>query len=403
MPDYAYIARDATGQKVSGTLSAATEREVLGILSGRSLFPVQVTTSKASAAPGANLRVRGQVMATVFSQLAALLRGGVPMLKSLAVLKEQSSNKNLKAILDEVYRRVEDGSTLGDAMARFPRAFNEMAVNMVRAGGEGGFLEDALDRVAVFTEQQEDLKGRTISAMVYPLLLGTAGTTVVTVLVVFFVPKFAVMFERLRERGELPWATDMLLWISDSARSPIVLFLILPSIIGLIIFLYLKTQTPQGRRTADYVRIKIPMAGPIFLSFAVARFCRVLGTLLHNGVPILKALEISRDAAGNKILTEAIAKASENISSGQSLAGPLGASGHFPKMVVEMIAVAEESNTLDTVLVGLADDLEKRTSRQLDLMVRLLEPLMLIGLAGVVLVIVIALLVPVIKMSTSLG
>src|SRR6476659_687399 len=235
MPDFAYIARDMAGQKVTGTLSAATEREVLGILSGRSLFPVEVKASKASAAPGANLRVRGQIMATVYSQLSALLRGGVPMLKSLAVLREQSSNKNLKAILEEVYRRVEDGSTLGDAMARFPRAFNEMAINMVRAGGEGGFLEDALDRVASFTEQQEDLKGRTVSAMVYPLLLGTAGSIVVTVLVVFFVPKFAVMFERLREGGELPWATDMLLWISESARSPIVLFLVLPTIIGLII------------------------------------------------------------------------------------------------------------------------------------------------------------------------
>src|SRR3954471_22507149 len=237
MPDYAYIARDTTGQKVSGTLSAATEREVLGILSGRSLFPVEVKASKAAAAPGANLRVRGLVMATVYSQLAALLRGGVPMMKSLAVLREQSSNKNLKAILDEVYHRVEDGSTLGDAMARFPRAFSEMSINMVRAGGEGGFLEDALERVASFTEQQEDLKGRTVSAMVYPLLLGTAGTTVVTVLIVFFVPKFAVMFERLRERGELPWVTDLLLWVSDSARSPIVLFLILPSVIALGFFL----------------------------------------------------------------------------------------------------------------------------------------------------------------------
>jgi len=403
VPDFAYIARDATGQKVSGTLSASTEREVLGILSGRSLFPVQVTVSKAASAPGANLRVSGQVMSTVYSQMSALLRGGVPMLKSLAVLKEQSSNKNLKGILDDVYRRIEDGSTLADAMARFPRAFNEMAINMVRAGGEGGFLEDALDRVAAFTEQQEDLKGRTISAMVYPVLLGTAGTSVVTVLVVFFVPKFAVMFERLRERGELPWATDMLLWVSDTARNPYIALPIIASVVALGAFLYMKVQTPQGRRTADYLRIKTPMAGPIFLSFAVARFCRVLGTLLHNGVPILKALEISRDAAGNKILTEAIAEASENISSGQSLAGPLAASGHFPKIVVEMIAVAEESNTLDTVLVGLADDLEKRTSRQLDLMVRLLEPLMLIGLAGVVLVIVIALLVPVIKMSTTLG
>lgn len=401
MPDFAYIARDNTGQKVSGSLTAATEREVINILSGRALFPVKVTTEKAAAAPGAHLRVRGQTMATVYSQLSALLRSGVPLLRALAVLREQTSNKNLKAVLEDVHHRVEDGSNLADAMVRYPKAFNEMAVNMVRAGGEGGFLEDALDRVASFTEQQEDLKGRTLSAMVYPLLLGSAGTIVVTALIVFFVPKFAVMFERLRERGELPWATDMLLWVSDSARSPAML-VILPIVAAIAFFLYVRMQNPAGRRLADLVRIKTPMIGPIFLSFAVARFCRVLGTLLHNGVPILKALEISREAAGNRVLTEAIAKASENISAGHSLAGPLASSGHFPKMVVEMIAVAEESNTLDEVLVGLADDLEKRTSRQLDLMVRLLEPIMLIMLAGVVLMVVIALLVPVIKMNQTL-
>src|SRR5262245_6756171 len=403
MPDFAYIARDLTGHKITGTLSAATEREAINILSGRSLFPVFVAADKAAAAPGANIRIKPQMMAIVYGQLAALLRSGVPLLKSLAVLREQTSHKKLKAVLSEVHHRVEDGTTLADAMQRFPRAFSEMSVNMIRAGGEGGFLEDALDRVALFTEQQEDLKGRTVSAMVYPVLLGSAGFIVVTVLIVFFVPKFAIMFERLRERGELPWATELLLWISESARSPIVVFLILPALIAGCVFLYMRVQTPEGRRTADYVRIKIPMAGPIFLAFAVARFCRVLGTLLHNGVPILKALEISREASGNKILTEAIAKASENISSGQSLAAPLGATGHCPTMVVEMIAVAEESNTLDQVLVDMADDLEKQTSRQLDMFVRLLEPLMLIMLAGVVLVIVIALLVPVIKMSSTMA
>lgn len=401
MPDFAYIARDSAGQKISGTLVAASEREALNILSGRSLFPVKVATDKTATAPGANLRVRGQMMATVYSQLAALLRSGVPLLKAMSILRDQSSNKNLKAILTEVYHRVEDGSTLGDAMFRFPKAFSEMAINMVRAGGEGGFLEDALERVAHFTEQQEDLKGRTISAMVYPVLLGGAGTIVVSALIIFFVPKFAVMFERLRERGELPWVTDMLLWVSDTSRQWGWLVILAAVVLGF--FINLRLQTPAGRRAADYLRIKVPFIGPIFLSFAVARFCRVLGTLLHNGVPILKALEISRDASGNRVLTEAIAKASENISAGHSLAGPLGASGHFPKMVVEMIAVAEESNTLDTVLVSLADDLEKRTSRQLDLMVRLLEPIMLILLASVVLVVVIALLVPVIKMSTTLG
>jgi type II secretory pathway component PulF len=400
MPDFAYVARDLAGQKITGSLSAASEREAINILSGRSLFPVQVAADKAAMAAGANMRVKAQMMATVYGQMAALLRSGVPLLKSLAVLREQTSHKNLKAILTEVHHRVEDGATLADAMMRFPRAFSEMSVNMVRAGGEGGFLEDALDRVASFTEQQEDLKGRTVSAMVYPVLLGTAGFIVVSVLIIFFVPKFAVMFDRLRERGELPWATELLLWISDTARGPGLLALPIIGVIGFL--LYLRLKTAAGRRTADLLRIKVPFAGPIFLAFAVARFCRVLGTLLKNGVPILKALEISREASGNRVLSDAIAKASENISSGHSLAGPLASSGHFPKMVVEMIAVAEESNTLDQVLTGLADDLEKRTSRQLDLLVRLLEPIMLIIMAGVVLLVVIALLVPVIKMSQAL-
>lgn len=401
MPDFAFTARDLTGQKVTGLISASSDREVLSVLEGRSLFPVEIKAGKAAIAPGASLRVKGQTMAILYSQLASLLRSGVPLLRSLTVLREQTSNKKLKVILEDVGRRVEDGSSLGEAMARYPRAFSEMAVNMVRAGAEGGFLEDALERVATFTETAEDLKGRTASAMAYPMVLGTVGTIVVTVLIVFFVPKFAIMFERLRARGELPALTDWLLWVSDMGRNYGIF--ILGALVALGTWLYYQVQKPEGRLKFDWVKIKLPLAGPIFLAFAVARFCRVLGTLLHNGVPILKALEISREAAGNKILSQAIADASENISSGQSLAKPLASSGHFPKMVVEMISVAEESNTLDKVLVELADGLEKRTTRQLDLMVRLLEPLMLVILAGIILVVVIALLVPVIRMSQTLG
>lgn len=401
MPDFAFTARDMTGQKVTGQITATSDREVLSVLEGRSLFPVEIKAGKAAIVPGANLRVKGQTMAVLYSQLASLLRSGVPLLRSLTVLREQTSNKNLKVILEDVARRVEDGSSLGESMARYPRAFSEMAVNMVRAGAEGGFLEDALERVATFTETAEDLKGKTVSAMAYPIILGTVGTTVVTVLIVFFVPKFAIMFERLRDRGELPAVTDWLLWVSDMGRNYGIF--ILAGLAGIITWLYYQVQKPAGRLKADWIKIKVPLVGPIFQSFAVARFCRVLGTLLHNGVPILKALEISREAAGNKVLSQAIADASENISSGQSLAKPLAASGHFPKIVVEMISVAEESNTLDKVLVELADGLEKRTTRQLDLMVRLLEPIMLVVLAGVILVVVIALLVPVIKMSQTLG
>lgn len=401
MPDFAYIARDRTGQQVIGTMSAATDREVLSMLAGKSLFPVKVTATASAIQPGAKLAVKGQLMATFYSQLAALLRSGVPLLRAVAVLREQTSNKNFKVVLEDVHRRVEDGAPLAEAMARFPRAFSDMATNMVRAGSEGGFLEDALERVASFTEAQEEMKGRTVSAMAYPLILGTVGTIVVSGLIVFFVPKFAAMFGRLRERGELPLATEILLQISDFVRAWGLLAVAAAAIAGYFVNRYL--QSPDGLMWLDKTKIRVPMFGTLFLSFAVARFCRVLGTLLHNGVSILKALEISRAACGNRVLSKAIADASENISSGQSLAKPLASSGHFPKMVVEMIAVAEESNTLDKVLVELADGLEKRTSRQLDLLVRLLEPVMLLILAGVILMVVIALLVPVIKMSSTLG
>ncbi len=400
MPDFAYIARDMTGQKVSGTVTAGNEREAVSILSGRSLFPVEVAADKPRTGRGFGRRVNGQTMATAYNQMASLLRSGVPLLRSIRVLKEQSSNKVLKEVLGEVYARVEDGENMADAMCRYPRVFSEMAINMVRAGAEGGFLEDALDRVSMFTEKQEDLKSRTMGALAYPLVLIAVGSSVVSALIVFFVPKFAVIFERLRERGELPAVTEWLLWTSDMVRTYGLFFLIG----AVVVFVVMRTRlaTESGRRFLDLVKLRLPMLGSIFQSLAVARFCRVLGTLLTNGVPILKSLEISREAAGNRILSEAIAQASENISSGESLARPLAASGHFPVSVVEMISVAEESNTLDRVLVDVADSLEKRTSRRLDLAVRLLEPLMLLFLAGIVLMVVIALLLPVIKMSSTI-
>jgi general secretion pathway protein F/type IV pilus assembly protein PilC len=362
------------------------------------LFPLNVAAAKAASAGFLqSKKVRGQQMAVVYAQLAALLRSGVPLLRSIAVLREQSSKPVLKEILNDVYAKVESGSTFAEAIARHPGAFGEMAVNMVRAGGEGGFLEDALERVAQFTEQQEDLKGRTMGALAYPIFLATVGTLVVMGLMIFFVPKFASLFDNLRERGELPAATEILLWISDTMRA----WWWIVAIAAAGVYLWLKNwlATPQGRFVSDLLKLRAPVIGAIYQALAVSRFCRVLGTLLKNGVPILKSLEISREAAGNKLLSQAIADASENISAGQSLAEPLAASGYFPKAVVEMIAVAEESNSLDKVLVDIADGLEKRTFSQLDLVVRLLEPMMLLVLAAVVLMVVIALLLPVIKMS----
>lgn len=400
MPDFAYVARDPQGQKVTGVISAATEREVLSLLSGKALFPVEITAERSRASPLSRKRVSSQLMANTYNQLAALLRSGVPLLRSINVIRQQTSQARLKDVLDDLYRRVEDGVPLADAMGRYPRVFSEMAIQMVRAGSEGGFLEDALDRVAKFTEDQQDLKSRTMGALAYPVFLAVVGTLVVGGLVIFFVPKFGVMFDTLRQRGELPVLTDWLLATSNVLQR---YGLVVVAVVAVLLVLARRQfESEEGRRLRDRFKLRMPLLGVIFRNLAVARFCRVLGTLLHNGVPILKSLEISRAAAGNRVLSEAIAQASENISSGQSLAAPLGACRDFPPTVVEMIAVAQESNTLDRVLVEIADGLERRTSRQLDLAVRLLEPVMLLCLAIVVLIVVIALLLPVMKMSGTM-
>jgi general secretion pathway protein F/type IV pilus assembly protein PilC len=332
--------------------------------------------------------------------LAALLRSGVPLLKSLAVLRDQTSNTAVKEVLQDVYERVEEGASLAEAMARHPNVFSETSVSMARAGGEGGFLEDALDRVAQFTEDQEDLKARTVGALAYPIFLAFVGTCVVTALLIFFVPNFEEMFERLRDQGQLPAVTEGLLWFSATLNRWWLVLLL--GVIALFVFLRSRLKTEAGRQFRDRNLLRVPLLGGILQALAVARFCRVLGTLLHNGVPILRALEISSSSTGNRVLSKAIEEASENISAGESLAPPLRACGHFQTDVVEMISVAEESNTLDVVLISIADGLEKRAGRRLDLAVRLLEPIMLLILAGIVLVVVIALLLPVLRMATTI-
>ena len=399
MPDFTYIARNGAGQQIEGILSAGTEREVIASLAARQLFPLRVSTAAKRAVVIGSPKVKSRAVVPVYSQLAALLRSGVPLLRSLQVLREQSSNKALAEVLRDVETRISEGSTLAEAMGRHPRAFNELAVSIIRAGGEGGFLEEALDRVAAFTEQQDELKSRVIGALAYPMILCVLGTVIVGGLLIFVVPKFEEMFDGLREIGELPAVTDLLLGLSRTLKS-YGLF-ILGGLVLLGFILKGRLATDAGRHWVDRWRIRIPQVGAIYLSLAVARFCRVLGTLLKGGVPIVKSLEIAADSTGNVVLAESVAEAAENITGGKSLAEPLGASGHFPRNVVEMIAVAEQSNSLESVLTQIADSLEKETWRKLDLFVRLLEPLMLIVLAGIVLVVVIALLLPVLKMSMT--
>ncbi|MDR2643049.1 MAG: type II secretion system F family protein [Planctomycetaceae bacterium] len=397
MPEYRYVARNDIGAKVEGVLDAANEPEAAAALSANGLFPVSIAPVMQQVVTGKIRKISGELLATFYSQLADLLRGGVPLLRSLKILHDQTSNVNFKFVLDNVYRRVESGDTLAEAMGRYQVVFGEMGVQMVRAGSEGGFLEESLTHVAEHTEAQDDLRGRIIGALVYPILLLVFLIVVVIIIMFFIVPKFDTVFNDLRNRGDLPQITEWLLFFSR--RTKYIITATLPFIFGGFIWFRFWSKTDQGRLFLDGLKLRIPVAGKVYEGFAIARFCRVLGTLLKNGVPIVKSLDIAGDAIGNRVLLNAIQKASEKISSGTRLAEPLAESGCFPKSLTEMIAVAEESNTLDSVLISVSISSENRNWRALDLAVRFIEPIMLILLGLVVLFFVLALMLPLFNMA----
>ncbi len=403
MPDFTYEALGGTGAKQTGTLTAASEREAATMLDGRGLFPIRITQAAASQSGGGYFfsGVSKRQLSTTYAQLADLLHSGVPMLRSLEILERQSSSKRLSSVLRDVRMKVADGTGLAQAMAAHPKVFDELVISMIRAGQEGGFLEDVLKRVAVFVEHQEDLKAKVIGALAYPAFLLLAGLFVLNVLVIFFVPKFEPIFEKLKAKGELPLLTTALIWSSHQLQSWVGVVMVIV-VVGSIATLVWWSRGP-GRYTADALRLQLPLFGSVFLALSLSRFTRILGTMLHNGIPILKALNIAKDSTGNKVLAEAIERSAENVTSGQKLADPLRRCKYFPHDVVEMIAVGEEANSLEKVLIDIADSLEKRTARNLELMVKLLEPLMLLVMAVVVLLVVAGLLLPVFKMGSAVG
>jgi general secretion pathway protein F/type IV pilus assembly protein PilC len=401
MPEFTYEAMAGTGSRSTGTLVAGSEREVMAMLDARGLFPVRIAAKKAtSSGSGGRKRVGSRHLATFYAQLADLLHSGVPLLRSLDILERQTTSVGLREVVREVRAKVADGTGISEAMAMHPRVFDELAVSMVKAGQEGSFLEDVLRRIATFTEHAEDLKSKVTGAMAYPVFLAVIGFIVLNVLVIFFVPQFEPIFEKLREKGQLPMITTFVVGLSHVLQRYLVFVLGAAALAAFLLRRWVKTSA--GRLKFDAFKLRVPGAGRIFLALSISRFTRILGTMLHNGIPILQALRIAKDSTGNKVLTAAVDQAAENVKSGEKLAGPLGACKYIPRDVIEIISVGEESNNLEKVLIDIADGLEKRTSRELDLFVRLLEPVMLLVMAVLVLTIVAGLLLPIFKMSAAI-
>lgn len=410
MPDFTFVARAPSGQQRTGVLTAGSEREVVNMLDQQGLFPIRIVLAPKRTGGGVGVpfvgrtKVKGRHLATLFAQLADLLHSGVPLLRSLEILEKQSSNAFMSEVLRDVRQKVADGTSLADAMQNHSRVFNELCVSMVRAGQEGGFLEDVLKRIAEFTDHQEDLKSKVVGALAYPVFLTVVGTVIVLALVVFLVPKFEDMFKQ--QKAELPRMTQTLLTVSRFLINKTLyvwnIVWVGVGVVGAWMLFRTWSNTPDGRARVDRWKLRIPLAGRIIRNLAIARFCRILGTMLRNGINLLVALRIAKDSTGNKQLSEAIEKAADNVTGGKTLAAPLAASGEFPKDIVEMVTVGEESNNLENVLIGIADSTERRTTRQMELAVRLLEPIMLLAMAAIVLMVVLALLMPFLQMGSTI-
>jgi general secretion pathway protein F/type IV pilus assembly protein PilC len=400
MAVFAYIARDPSGKKVEGRVAAATAQAVLTELQGRQLAPVRVQEVRdrtLAVGRGMQRRVSTRELANAYRQLADLLRAGVPLMRGLRLLSRSKSNPRLAKVMNAVADAVADGTRLADALETHSDIFPAIQIAMIRAGERGGFLEPVLNRLGTFLEHHADMRGRVVGNLIYPVAILLLGVAIIIVAMVVFVPKFKDFYTRI----QLPWPTKLLLGASDVLTNYWLAAIIVMA--ALAALLWRAWQIPAVRRQLMIAQVRLPKIGTLTRSLAVGRFARVLGTLLSNGIPMLQAMQIARDAAGNVLLAEAIDKAAEAVRSGETLAVPLAESGLFAEDVVEMIAVGESANNLPVVLITIADTIDKRVDRMLTLFVRLMEPVLLLMLAGVVVFIFIALIVPMMRMSASLS
>jgi general secretion pathway protein F/type IV pilus assembly protein PilC len=406
MPDFAYTAKTQQGDRTEGIISAATRIEALQRLRQRSLFPLNVTDSTKRGLSTARWefkpRVKKDQVADACTQLADLLSNGVPMLEALRILSDAAVHTGLKSALKSVHDAMAEGANLDQAMAAQPHVFSELTLSMVRAGLEGAFLEEALQRTAAFLRKQDEMRAKILGALTYPLILGIVGTVITGLMIAFLVPKFQPFFDRLEQSGAgLPLVTVILLAMSHVMLKYGLLIPIAILGIGFGISKWLKTKT--GRVTFDRYILKVPVLGSIFHDAAVSRACRILGTMLRNGVPLLKSLRISSESTGNKLLEQAMLASAENITSGDTLSKPLAASGLIPPQIMAMIRIAEESNTLDDVLVKISDRMDQRIERRLEILVRMIEPLMLVLIGGMVMFVIVGVLLPVFDLNSTVN
>jgi type IV pilus assembly protein PilC len=392
MPDtYTYKVRDRGGNVVTGTLVADNEALVLQRLREQGFTPLEV--GKQSRGLNIELtpkKVKLKELAIFSRQFATMVNSGLPILRALSILADQTSNAELARVLTAIRTDVEQGSSLSSAMQKHPRVFNDLFISMVRSGETGGSLDDVLLRLASLIENEVKLRGKIKSAMTYPIAVVALVILIMSAMLLFVVPQFATIYDSLG--GSLPLPTRILLALSDAFKSYWYLF-ILGVFVARFFFRRWK-KTPAGRESVDAMKLRVPVFGPLFHKTALSRFASTTSMLLHSGVPILQALDIVADTVNNKVVSKAIVDVQGSVREGESMAKPLMKHKVFPPMVVQMIAVGEETGQVDTMLEKVATFYDQEVEASVDALTSLIEPLLIAVIGGCVGAAVVALYMP---------
>jgi type IV pilus assembly protein PilC len=426
MPRFTYVALNSRGQESTGLVDAATTNEAVGELRRAGYFPTHVVEESAVVATqpktgrqkkaktppsGGKARsinivlfrrktVKPKVLMIFTRQLATLIDAGLPLLRGLNVLAKQERDSVLKNTINKLADSIQGGSTFSEALAQHPRIFNDLYVNMVKAGELGGVLEVVLTRLAEFQEKAQKIKNKVVAAMVYPLIVLVLAVGIMTFLLVFIVPRFEAIFHDMLGDKPLPAITIFVIGVSSFVQNHWAILLGALAALGLGYKLIARTRS--GQNILDRIKLRAPLFGDLIRKTAISRFSRTLGTLVTSGVPILQALTITRETAGNSVIARAISRVHDSVKEGESIMLPLEASRAFPPMVISMIDVGEQTGELPEMLLKIAEVYDDEVDNSVAALTSLLEPIMIVFLALIVGTIVIALFMPLISIISGL-
>lgn len=407
MPVYKYAARSLNGANKMGEIEANDPEEAKAKLRGMKLVPLRVAINKTKNSIEAKKEFsleffQGKPVNTkdlqIFTrQFSTLINSGIPVVEALGVLTQSSSTPALKDVLDKAKKAIEGGKGLGDAFAQHPRVFDNFYCNMIRAGESSGALDVILGRMSLYLEKTEKLRGQIKSAMMYPTMIILVASIVVTLILIFIIPKFQDMYKSTG--GQLPALTQMVVNISEFMQHS--WYLLFGALIGGFIGLRGYYGTPEGKKAFDEMFMKMPLFGDLFTKTGVARFSRTMSTLLSSGVPIIEAIDVAAKTVGNAVIEKSLIKCRESVAVGKGFSGPIAQMGILPKMVAQMVMIGEQTGSLDAMLGKIADFYEDEVDNAVKGMMSLMEPILLVFIGGIIAVLVLAMYLPVFGMADA--